>query len=339
MMAAPQNQYSRSMRAIVIDKFGGPEVLAVREVAIAEPGRGEVRVRVRATAVNRADLLQRMGHYPAPADAPADIPGLEFAGEIAAIGPGVAGVEDLEVGQRVFGLCGGGGYAEQLLAPARAVATIPDALDFVQAAAVPEAFITAYDAMVSQARLRAGETVLIHAVGSGVGTAAVQLARAHGALSVGTSRTASKLQRASELGLDIGIEVHDGRFAAAVKKQAGRVDVVLELVGGRYLDEDLACAAPQARIVVVGLMAGVRSELDMATLLRNRLELRGTVLRSRPIEEKIAAMRSFRRHVVPLLARGQLRPVVDRTFALDEAAAAHEYVQSNRGFGKVVLTM
>src|SRR5690349_16874225 len=221
------------MKAIVISKPGGPEVLELREVASPEPGRGEVRVRVRATAVNRADLLQRMGVYPPPPDVPQDIPGLEFAGEIDAVGEATAG---WRVGDRVFGLCGGGTYAEQLVAHGRAVARIPDGMSFTDAAAVPEAFLTAWDAMVAQAGLRSGEWVLVSAVGSGVGTAAVQIARALGARSIGTARTAAKLDRARALGLDEGVVAEGGKFAARVNELTGGrgADVVVELVGGGY---------------------------------------------------------------------------------------------------------
>jgi NADPH2:quinone reductase len=326
------------MRAIVIDKPGGPEVLQLRDVATPSPSRGEVRVRVRATAVNRADLLQRMGHYPAPADAPADIPGLEYAGEIDAVGEGVT---DLAIGDRVFGLAGGGTYAEQLVAHAGTVAKIPGELSFTDAAAIPEAFLTAWDAMITQGGLCAGDTVLVSAVGSGVGTAAVQIARAIGARSIGTARTATKLARAHALGLDDGLEVHAGKFADAVlAANGGRgVDVVLELVGGAYVAEDLACIAPLGRIVLVGLLAGRSVELDLGTVLRKRARILGTVLRSRPLEEKIAVGRVLARNIAPLVARGALRPVVDRVLPLADAAEAHSWMASNEGFGKIVLTV
>jgi putative PIG3 family NAD(P)H quinone oxidoreductase len=324
------------MKAIVITQFGGPEVLQLREVDTPQPSRGEVRVRVRATAVNRADLLQRIGFYPAPPDAPADIPGLELAGEVDAVGDGVS---ELQLGDRVFGLCGGGSYAEYLIVHARALAKMPDHLSFTDAAAVPEAFITAWDAMVTQAHLAAGETVLISAAGSGVGTAAVQIARAIGARSIGSARTAAKLERAKSLGLDHIVVAENGKFAAKVMDTTGAVDVVLELVGGNYLPEDLACLAKRGRIVVVGLMAGPRTELDLAILLHKRASITGTVLRARPLEEKIAATREFARHVVPLFARGALKPVVDRVLPLDQAAEAHAYVGSNEGYGKVVLSV
>ena len=298
-----------------------------------EPSRGEVRIRVRATAINRADLLQRMGGYPAPADAPADIPGLEFAGEVEALGPGV---ERLAVGDRVFGLVGGGAYAEAIVAHERAVARIPDGLSYEQAAAIPEAFITAHDAMVGQAGLRGGETLLVHAVGSGVGTAAVQLGRALGVFVIGTARSAEKLARARELGLGAGVVPDGHKFADAVKKH-GEPSVILELIGGPYVDEDIRTAAVLGRIVLVGLLAGGRNEVDLGGLLRKRLRVFGTVLRARPLEEKIAAIRSFEAHVVPLVQRGLIAPVIDTVMDLDEAAAAHARMASNAGFGKIVL--
>jgi putative PIG3 family NAD(P)H quinone oxidoreductase len=321
------------MRAITITKPGGPDVLAVVDRPMPEPSRGEVRVRVRATAINRADLLQRMGAYPAPADAPPDIPGLEIAGEVDALGPGV---ERLAIGDRVFGLVGGGGYAEAVVAHERALAKIPGDLSFEHAAAVPEAFITAHDAIVGQADLRGGETLLVHAVGSGVGTAAVQLARALGVHSIGTARTPDKLERARALGMDAGVIPEAGKFADAVRAH-GEPHVVLELVGGAYLDEDIRAAALRGRIVLVGLLAGMRTEVDLGGILRKRLRIIGTVLRARPLEEKIAVMRTFESQVVPLLARGKIAPVIDTVMDLDAAPAAHQRMASNAGFGKIVL--
>ncbi|MGE0549098.1 MAG: NAD(P)H-quinone oxidoreductase [Kofleriaceae bacterium] len=325
------------MRAIAITKPGGPEVLSLVERRSPEPARGEVRVRVRATALNRADLLQRAGGYAAPADSPPDIPGLEFAGEVDALGPGV---ERWRIGDRVFGLVGGGGYAEQLVSHERAVAAIPPGLSFEHAAAVPEAFITAYDAMVTQAGLAGGETLLVHAVGSGVGTAAVQLGRALGARVIGTARTADKIDSAKQLGLEVGVLASDGKFAEGVTAAdpAGAA-VVLELVGGGYFAEDLRCTRPLGRIVLIGLMAGAKHEVDLSLILRKRLRVMGTVLRARPLEEKIAAMRTFEQQVVPLVARGLVKPIVDRVMPLDSAGEAHKRMASNAGFGKIVLSV
>lgn len=324
------------MRAIAITSYGGPDVLKLVERPEPQPSRGEVRVRVRAAGVNRADLLQRMGRYPAPPDAPPDVPGLEFAGEIDALGDGVT---DFRPGDRVFGLVSGGAYAEAIVAHARALARIPDALDFTAAAAIPEAFITAYDAMIDQARLGAGNVVLVSAVGSGVGTAAVQIARAVGARSIGTSRSADKLERAKNLGLDHGLVPEEGRFAQAVLELTGGrgADVIMELVGGSYVKDDMDCLAPRGRIVMVGLLAGNAVELDLGKLLFKRGTLLGTSLRARPLEEKIAVAQTFARHVVPLFAAKKLAAVIDRIFPLAEAGSAHAYMASNQVFGKVVL--
>ena len=324
------------MRAIVIREPGGPDVLELREVPTPTPQRGEARVRVRATAVNRADLIQRMGAYPAPPDSPRDIPGLELAGEVDAVGEGVTSVK---VGDRVFGLAGGGTYAEHVVVHARTLVRLPEGLSFVEGAAIPEAFVTAYDAMVVQARLAAGETVLVHAAGSGVGTAAVQIARAVGAFSIGTARTAEKLDRTRPMGLGEGIVVEGGKFAEKVSAiTSGRgVDVVVELVGGAYVAEDLACVAARGRIVVVGMLGGARVDMDLGVLMRKRVELRGTMLRSRPLEEKIEAANVLARHLAPLFATRQLEPVIDRVLPLARAGEAHAYVASNDGFGKVVL--
>ncbi|HEX3346066.1 MAG TPA: NAD(P)H-quinone oxidoreductase [Polyangiaceae bacterium] len=324
------------MRAIVIREPGGPEVLEPREVRAPDPSRGEVRVRVRATAVNRADVLQRMGLYPAPPGVPADIPGLELAGEVDDLGEGVT---ELAPGDRVFGLVGGGAYAEHVVVHARALARMPQGMSFTDAAAIPEAFLTAWDAMVAQAGLASGEVILVHAAGSGVGTAAFQIALAVGARPIGTARTADKLTRARALGLKDGLVVEKGAFAKEVlARTAGRgADVVLELVGGAYVAEDLACLAPRGRVVVVGTMAGAAVELDLHLLMRKRAELRGTTLRARPLEEKILAARALERHLVPLFESGALRPVVDRVLPLAKAADAHRAMQDNTTFGKVVL--
>ncbi len=322
-----------TMRVVAITKFGGPDVLQVVERPLPEPSRGEVRVRIRATAINRADLLQRMGFYPAPADSPPDVPGLEIAGEVDAVGPGV---ERLKLGDRVFGLVGGGGYAEAVTSHERALALIPAGMSFEDAAAVPEAFITAYDAMVTQAHLRGGETVLVHAAGSGVGTAGIQLGHALGAYVVGTARSKDKLDRAKALGLDAGVVAAENRFADGVRA-AGEPAVVLELVGGAYLDEDLRCTKPLGRIVLIGMMAGSKQELDLALLLRKRIHIMGTMLRARPLEEKIAAVRTFEAEVVPLFARGLVKPIVDVVMPLADAGKAHARMASNEGFGKIVL--
>jgi putative PIG3 family NAD(P)H quinone oxidoreductase len=328
------------MRAVIVSEFGGPDVLDVRDVPRPTAGADEVLVRVHASALNRADLLQRRGRYPAPPGWPADIPGIEFAGEIAATG---AAVRDWHVGQRVFGLVGGGAHAEYLVTHHRAVAAIPERLSATDAAAVPEAFITAHDALITQAGLRVSERVLVHAAGSGVGLAGIQLARAVGAVPYGTSRTEDKIERARALGLEDGMVPGDDLYAIVDRTRAwsagAGLDVVLELVGGAYVPVSLATLAPRGRLMLVGTVAGGTSELDLGLVLRKRLTIIGTVLRARPIEERIAATRAFAREVVPLLERGLVHPVVDSTFPLERVRDAHRRLESNETFGKVVLTM
>jgi putative PIG3 family NAD(P)H quinone oxidoreductase len=322
------------MQAVVITQPGGPEVFELREMPTPEPQADQIRVRVHATALNRADLLQRTGRYPAPFGTPQDIPGLEFAGEIDAIGPQV---EHLRPGQRVFGIVGGGAYAEYLVTHERMVVPIPPNLSYEDAAAVPEAFITAHDALFTQAQLNPGERVLVHAVGSGVGTAAVQLIKAVGATSYGTARTASKLATAQSLGLEVALHADTWATDLAEHTHDGGVHVVLDFVGGSYLHNNLQALAPRGRMVLLGTMAGNKAEIDLGTVMRKRLQIMGSVLRSRPLEEKIAATQAFKQQVVPLLAHGVVRPVVDRTFPLHEATDAHRYMEANSNIGKIVL--
>ena len=326
------------MRAAVITRPGGPEVLEIRSVPCPEPGTSDVLVRVHASALNRADLLQRAGRYPAPAGSPADIPGMEFAGEVVAVG---AGVTLWHEGDRVFGIAGGGANAEFLTVHERTVAAIPDGLSWTEAAAVPEAFITVHDALVTQAGVRASENVLVHAVGSGVGLAAVQLARAVGAIPFGTARTKDKIERAREYGLEDGVVVAEDLdvIAPEVARWTRGVgaNVVLDLVGGAYTAASVRAAAPLARILLIGTVAGGSATIPLGMVLAKRLTLRGTVMRARPLEEKIAVTRAFAAQVVPLLARGAVRPVIDRVFALDKLADAHAYLESNASFGKVVI--
>lgn len=326
------------MRAAVITRPGGPDVLAIREVERPVPGAGEVLVRVHATALNRADLLQREGRYPAPPGSPADIPGLEIAGEIAACGPGTTLWKN---GDRVFGIVGGGGYAEYVVTHERTLAAIPSRLTWTDAGAVPEAFITAHDAVVTQAQLRPSERVLIHAVGSGVGLAALQIVRAAGGVAYGDARTEDKIARARSLGLTEGIVVRDdiAEIPRAVEQWTHDtgVEIVIDLVGGPYMAASIAAAGSRGRIVLVGTIAGREATLALGTVLGKRLTIIGTVLRARPLEEKILATRAFARQVVPLLERGAVRPVVDRVYPLDQIADAHRYLESNATFGKVVI--
>lgn len=308
----------------------------MREVPAPEPGPDEVRVRVRAFGINRADLLQRRGLYPAPADAPQNIPGLEFAGEVDSLGSAVAGVAP---GERVMGIVGGGSYAELLCTPAAHLLRIPDSLSFEQAGAVPEAFLTAHDAL-EQLGVVAGEWVLVHAVGSGVGTAALQLIRARGARCIGTSRTRDKLDRALALGMDAAIDMGSEDLVAAVRKISGRgVNAVVDLVSGPGFPHTLKAMAYRGRVIIVGLTGGSRAEVDLGLILRNRLRIVGTVLRSRAANEKTALVESFRSSVLGLFDSGAARPVLDTTFAFEDVRGAHEHMESNANFGKVVVTL
>lgn len=325
------------MRAVVIARAGGPEVLELREgIPLPDPGAGEVRVRVHATAVNRADLMQRAGRYPAPPGSPRDIPGLEYAGVVELSG---AGVRRWRAGDRVMGIVGGGGYAEAVVVHEDEALPVPDALSLTEAAAIPEVFLTAHDALFTQASLAAGETAVVHAAGSGVGSAAVQLAHAAGARVVGTARSPWKLERARTLGLDVAVDARHQDFVEVVMAVTdGRgADVVLDLVGGDLLGRNLEAAAEGARVIVVGLVGGATAPLDMRLLMRKRALVRGTVMRARSLADKIAVARAFERDAIPLLAAGRIVPVIDRVLPAGEAARAHELLERNETFGKVVL--
>lgn len=325
------------MRAVVIGRPGGPEVLSIEERPVPTPGPGEIRVRIRASALNRADLLQRRGRYPAPPGSPADIPGLEYVGEVDVMGEG-AGL--WAPGNRVMGIVGGGGHAEYVVVHEREAIRVPQNLDWTDAAAIPEAFLTSYDALFRQLDVQMGERVLIHAVGSGVGTAALQLASAAGASVIGTSRTADKLRRAEELGMETGVDTSREDLAEAVNQATygSGVHAVLDLVGGKLLEASLRVVAARGRVIVVGTTAGSKVELDLGLLLRRRVHLLGTVLRTRPLEEKISLAREFSNAVLPLLSSGRIRPVIDSEFPFQDVRKAHERMETNVNFGKIVLT-
>ncbi|MFL6389770.1 MAG: NAD(P)H-quinone oxidoreductase [Terriglobales bacterium] len=336
---------NNTMQAVWISTYGGPEVLEIRTVGKPLMNDDQVLVRVRASSLNRADLLQRQGKYPPPPGFPAEIPGMEFAGEVAEVG---SSVRQWKPGQRVFGLIGGGAHAEYVVTYEHLLAEIPASLDWTQAAAVPEVFITAHDALWTQANLRPGETILIHAVGSGVGLAAVQLARAIQAIPYGTSRTADKIENSKPLGLEAGMVIRendlrenfDDLTAATEKWTAGKgINVLLDLVGGPYVKASQKAMAHQGRMILVGTVAGGSYELDARYVMSKRLQIRGTVLRARSMEEKIAATRLFASEVVPLLAQGILKPNVDSVLPISDIGKAHQRLESNETFGKIVVVM
>ena len=326
------------MKAVRFTGKGGPEVVELAEVEAPRPSRGEVLVRVRAAAMNRADLLQRRGLYPPPPGFREDIPGLELAGEIAGLGEAVTG---WKVGDKVMAIAAGEAQAELAVVHERMLLRVPEGMSLTDAGALPEAGMTAHDALFTIGGLRPGATVLIHAAGSGVATAALQIARAAGALTIGTSRTADKLEKARALGLDHGILVgkEEPKFADEVKRLTGRrgAAVILDFVGGAYAAENVASLAPGGRIVVIGTMGGPKVQLDLGLLMRARGSIVGTVLRPRPLEEKIAATQAFGRDVLPLIVAGRVKPVVDCVLPAARAREAHERMEQNDSFGKIVL--
>jgi NADPH2:quinone reductase len=325
------------MKAVYFSEFDGDSI-EIREVPEPrDPGAREVLIHVHAAGVNRADLMQARGSYPPPHGYSPNVPGLEFAGEILEIGDEV---RDYKTGNRVMAITSGEAQTERLVIDERLLMRIPENLSFTEAAAIPEAFITAHDAVFSQGQLTGGETLLINAVGSGVGIAALQMAKSRGTTTIGTSRTGDKLERCLQLGLDHGITTAEGPIFAdeAIKFTGGRgCSVVLELVGGSYLPEDLKAIALKGRILLVGLTAGGTSQIDLALTLRKRTKIIGTVLRARPIEEKESATRAFADAFLGSFAMGGIVPIVDRTFPAHDAREAYRYLASNESFGKVVL--
>jgi NADPH2:quinone reductase len=325
------------LRAVVIARPGGPEVLELRDVPRPVPKRREVLVRVYTSALNRADVLQRQGRYPAPSGAAPDIPGLEIAGEVAELGPDAG---RWAIGERVFGIIGGGGYAEYAAIHEQELAKIPANFSWEEAAGVPEVFITAHDALISQAHMARDEAVLVHAVGSGVGLAVVQLVRAFGGVCYGTARTADKIERAKALGLRDGAVIADpADVVGHVNRWTnGRgADVILDLVGGGYATANVECAAARGRIILIGLLAGRSATMNLGAVLSKRLMVQGTTMRSRSGPEKAAATQAFEWDVLPLLERGEVKPIVDRVFPLEQIRDAHALLESNETFGKLVI--
>ena len=323
-------------KAVRIVGKGDVDALQLGNIAIAEPGPSEILVRVEAAGLNRADILQRRGFYPAPKGVVPDVPGLEYAGRVERVGERVL---DFAPGDAVMGIVGGGAMATHLVVHEREALRVPEGMPLEEAAAIPEVFLTAYDAVFVQAGLHMGEVLLVHAVGSGVGTAALQLGLAAGARVVGTSRTQDKLTRCRALGLSHGLCVTDKTFAKELAQMldGGAADVILDGVGAAYLGENIQALAPCGRIVIIGLLGGATGELPLGALLAKRARVMGTVLRARALEEKATLARAFTREVLPLFAAGKLKPIVDSVLPMSEVRTAHQRMEQNDSFGKIVL--
>ncbi len=323
------------MKAIVVEAPGDETALRIGEVAAPTLGPGGLRLRVAATAVNRADLLQRQGLYPPPPGA-SEILGLECAGEVIEVG---AGVEGWRPGDRAMALLAGGGYAEEVVVDAGSALPVPAALSLEEAAAVPEVFLTVFLNVFQLGALPEGGAVLVHGGGSGIGTAAIQLVKAAGGSIVVTAGSAAKCARCRELGADRAVDYRQDDFAAAARDATGGrgVDVVLDSIGAPYLEKNLASLAVGGRLVLIGLMGGAKAEIGLAQLLLRRLRVIGSTLRARPVEEKAQIVSAFQARFGPALEKGEIRPVVDRVLPLEQAAEAHRAVQASEHFGKIVL--
>ena len=338
------------MRAVVLTEFGGPEVLRIADVPVPAPAADEILVRVHATALNRADLLQRRGLYPNPFPGAHDIPGMEFAGEVveAPSSPGTPSSPDAthrrasrwKPGDHVMGIVSGGAYAEYLTIPAAQAMRTPGGMALSDAAAIPEVFITAWDALVLQGGLQPGHTALVHAGASGVGTAAIQICRAMGARIIVTCST-NKVQACRDLGAHLVIDYAKDDFAKSVAEftNGKGVEVVLDVIGGDYTVRNVACLALKGRIIQVGTMAGPSANFNVASLMPKRASITGTVLRPRPKEEKIAVSQAFAEALLPDFDAGVLKPIIDKRFTLDQIVQAHEHMEANANIGKIVVNV
>lgn len=323
------------MHAITIPSPGGPDALVWNEVPDPDIQPGTVLVRIAATAVNRADIMQREGHYPPPPGAP-EWPGLECSGVVEAVGDGVT---DWSPGDEVCALLAGGGYAERVVVPAGQLLPVPDGMDLVTAAALPEVFCTVWANVFMTASLQPGETLLVHGGASGIGTAAIQLATAVGARVAVTAGSAEKLERCRELGANILINYRDDDFVAAVREGTdGRgANVILDIIGAKYLASNVEALAVGGRLVIIGLQGGRKAELDLRALMGKRAAVIGTTLRARPADEKATIVAAVREHVWPLFAAGDVRPIVDTVLPITQATEAHRRVEASEHVGKVVL--
>jgi putative PIG3 family NAD(P)H quinone oxidoreductase len=324
------------MRAVVLRSHGGPEVLTIEEVDDPTPGADDIVVDVEHTAVNRADILQRMGMYPDPRRRSVEIPGLEYAGVVSAVGADVTG---WSVGDRAMGIEAGGCYAEKVVTHARQALPVPTSIASVDAAAVPEVFLTAWDALVVQGGLTSGRWALVHAGASGVGTAGIQIAKAIGAR-IAVTCSAGKIDACRELGADIVLERGPADWLAALSEQVpGGVDVVLDVIGGEETDRNLKAVRTDATIVQVGLMGGANASVNVGLILSKRITWIGTTLRARPVERKLALSQRFIDEILPLFDTGALRPVVDSRFGFDDIADAHRHMEANANVGKILIDL
>jgi putative PIG3 family NAD(P)H quinone oxidoreductase len=321
--------------AVTVTEPGGPEALVWAEVADPRTAAGEVLLDVAATAVNRADVLQRQGRYPPPPGAP-PYPGLECAGTVAALGEGVVG---WEVGQQACALLAGGGYAQKVAVPASQLLPVPAGVDLVTAATLPEAACTVWSNLVMEAGLTAGQVLLVHGGASGIGTMAIQVGRALGARVAVTAGSQRKLRRCAELGAEVLVSYREDDFVTVVRERTGGADVVLDVVGGPYLGRNLDVLAPDGTLVVIGLQGGTRAELDLGRLLAKRARVVGTTLRARPVEQKARIVAEVVTHVWPMLERGLVRPVVDRVLPLPEVSQAHRALEAGEHVGKIALVV
>jgi putative PIG3 family NAD(P)H quinone oxidoreductase len=323
------------MRAVVLRSYGGPEVLGIEEIPAPQPGPDEILVRVRATSLNRADTLQRMGFYPNPFPDEFEVPGLEFAGTVTGFG---GRVRQWLIGDEVMGIVSGGAYAEQLVVHERQAMSVPKRVGLANAAAIPEVFITAWDALVVQGGLTSGRWALVHAGASGVGTAAIQICKAIGARVIVTC-SAGKVSACRALGADAVVDYTSRDFVESVNEETGGrgVDVILDVIGGEYLNRNVSALALKGHIVQVGVMGGGATPFNVAVLMAKRGKLSGTLLRARPLEEKIAITQRFIVEMLPLFDTDVLKPVIDRRFTFDQISDAHTYMESNVSIGKIVI--